>query len=1038
MSAETSIPQRFEEQASRLPDKTAIAGTSWQPSYAELDAAANGLAAKIAARNGGAAGRVALLLRHDAPLIASLLAVLKSGGTAVVLDPRWPPERLRLIREEADAGVALADSAHLDLALAAGFLDEGLITVEEPPEPGGTGSAGAPAPEDLAFLIHTSGSTGRPKSVMQTHRNVVHNAVVRLAGGLGLRSDDRIALLASPSGGQGVSTVWTALLTGATLCPFPVMDRGVTGLPEWLDEHGVTVLVCSASLFRHFARTLDGRLPGIRLVRLGSEQVFASDFEAWRAHFAEHCEFVNSFSSSETGNITQHFLRAGDRVSGDGVPVGRAVAGMEVLLLDDGEIAVRSDYLSPGYWQDDELTRRRFGDGLFRTGDIGRMSPEGVLTVLGRKDDQVKVRGRRVDLREVENALVASPPVAAAAVRPHSTSRGDTALTAFVALRPGAAEDAGALRESIAEALPPHAVPTAFTFMDALPLNAHGKVDRESLARIEPTPAKGHDGAPPVSETEELLAGIWADALERESVSSGEEFFSLEGDSLTAAEIAAAVQGRFGVEIELDAFAENPTVSAMAELIDRRRLGENGAGPLTLERVSRGTPVPCSLIQERTWRQSLTEEVSTAYNVASAVRIRGPLDVEVLRACINRLVARHESLRTTFVERQGKPAQLIHPPAPVEVPLVELSRPAQADELLRREASVPFDLERGPLVRFLLVRLAEQDHRLLRLNHHINADGHSWQVFYRELAVLYEAAAQGEESPFSGPAPTQYADFAAWERRELRPGTRRWRSDVDWWRSYLEGVPVRTELPFARRTADERADVSDAVVDGSIPAGLTAALDSLQRQEGATHFMVRLSAFAALLATMTGEPDLVIGTYGTTRRLAETRDTFGFFANPLALRLRPSGELSFRAWLAEVRSTVIAVSAHAQTPYDELCEELRESGTIPPEFQAIFSVANYNLPLSFAGLEMSHLGRVYGSMPWGFTLQFRRSGVGESFTATFDARRHQPRAVRTFLKRYQRLLGMVCEQPDRPLADLIPARWRRFGPLLRRRVIEPQ
>jgi non-ribosomal peptide synthetase component F/acyl carrier protein len=980
---------------------------------------------------------VALLLRHDAPLVAALLAVLKSGATAVVLDPRWPPERLRRIREEVDARIVIADSAQRDLAVAAGCPRAGLIEVGEHPEPDGGPPAIRTAPDDLAFLIQTSGSTGHPKGVMQTHRNVMHNAVVRLAGGLGLRSDDRIALLASPSGGQGISTVWTALLTGATLCPFPVMDRGVTGLPDWLEEHGVTVLVSSASLFRHFARTLNGRrLPGIRLLRLGSERVFASDFQAWRAHFADDAQFVNSFSSSETGNVTQHLLRAGDRVGAGGLPVGRPVPGIEVFLLDDGEIAVRSEYVSPGYWNDDELTGQRFGDRIFRTGDIGRLSEDGVLSVLGRKDSQVKVRGSRVDLTEVESALVSRPPVAAAAVTPRHTPRGETALTAFVALQPGAAKDAAAIREGIAETLPSHAVPTSFAFVDAIPLNAHGKVDRESLARIEPEPATPTNGGSPVSETEELLAAIWADALERESVNPNDDFFALEGDSLTAAEIAAAVQDRFGVEIELDAFAGNPTVSAMAELIDRRWIGEDGAGPVRLARVSRGAPIPCSLIQERTWRQSQTKEDSTAYNVSSAVRIQGPLDVEAFRRCINRLVARHESLRTTFTERDGDPVQIVHPPGPVAVPLVEVTRPAHADELLRREASAPFDLERGPLVRFLLVRLGEREHRLLRLNHHINSDGHSWQVFYKELAALYEAELRGEAHPLSGPGPAQYADFAAWEHRTLHPGSPRWRDDVDWWRAYLEGAPVRTQLPFARREPDEHADVSEAVIEVTLPSRLTTELDSLQRREGGTHFMVRLSAFTALLAVMSGQPDVVVGTYGTTRRLVETRDTFGFFANPLALRLQFGERPSFRDWLADVRTTVIGVSAHAQTPYDDLCEELRERGTIPPEFQAIFSVADNILPISFGGLEMSHLGRVYGSMPWGFTLHFRRSTVNESFHAAFDARVHDPRAVRAFLKRYRRLLTMVCKQPERPLAELIPTRWSTFGPLIRRRVID--
>ena len=966
-----------------------------------------------------------------------MLAALKSGGVAVVLDPRWPPERLHRARERLGAEAVLVDRHHRELALEAGFSPSSLIEVAERPEAGtGARVSARPAPGDLAFLIQTSGSTGSPKSVMQTHRNVLHNALVRLAGGLGIRDDDRIALLASPSGGQGLSTVWTALLSGATLCPFPVMERGVTGLPAWLNERDVTVLVCSASLFRHFARTLDGRrLPGIRLLRLGSEQVFASDFQAFRAHFGKRCMLVNSFSSSETGNLTQHILGAGDEPSPGPLPVGRPVAGVEVLLLDDGEIAIRSDYLSPGYWDDRSLTSERFGEGIFRTGDLGRLSDDGVLTVLGRKDSQVKVRGSRVDLVEVERALVARPGVAATAVTPRPSPRGEAALTAYVALQPGAAADESELRAALGTTLPPHAVPTAFAFVDSIPLNAHGKVDREALARIEPTAVRRSNGASAVTQTEELLADIWAAALERESVDPGEDFFALEGDSLVAAEIAAAVHERFGVEIELDAFAESPTVAEMAQLIERRQLGDEGPAHSPLPKVSRDGPIPCSLIQTRTWRQSQTPEASATYTLGAAMDIRGPLDVEALRRSIDRLVDRHEALRTTFAEVDGEPMQIVRPHEPVEIPLVEVESAAEADELLRREAAVPLDLERGPLVRFLLARLGDDEHRLVRIHHHINADGDSWRMFLRELAALYEADVRGDPPPLAAEPAGQYPDFAAWERQALRPDAPRWREDVDWWRNRLEGAPTRTPLPFERREADMAATAADGWLRTPLPASLTSALVTLQGDVSATYFMVRLAAFAALLARMTEEQDVVIGTYGTTRRRIETRETFGFFANPLALRLRFEGNPSFRQWLAVVRTDVIQASAHAQTPYDALCEELRERGTIPPEFQAIFAVAYEDLPMRFAGLEVTRARPSFGAMPWGFTLQFRRQRAAERCVAMFDTRLHDPRAVRTLLQRYLRLLGRVCAEPDRPLDDLIPRRWRRFGPLLRRRVV---
>ncbi len=984
---------------------------------------------------------MALLLRHDAPQIAASLAVLKAGGTAVVLHPGYPPARLDRIRAEVEPRLVIADSDHRDLATEAGFSPADLVEVPERPEASGDPApAVAAAPDDAAFIIYTSGSTGRPKGVVQTHRNILHNTLQRHARGLGLRPDDRIVLLAPLSGGQGLGTVWSTLLTGATLCVFPAMERGVTGLPAWLAEHGVTVLVAPASLFRHFVRTLDGRrLDGIRLVRLGSEAVLTADLEACREHFAEGCLFANTYSSSETGNITQHLLREGDDPAPGALPVGRPAEGIELLLLDDGEVVVRSDYLSPGYWRDEALTRQRFGERLFRTGDLGRIDDDGVLTWIGRKDSQVKVRGNRVDLLEVESALATRSAVAAAAVRPRQTPLGHTALTAYVALRPGTAPDTAALRSELRTDLPDHAVPTEFAYVDAVPLNAHGKVDDEALTRVHPERVDGPArAAPTITETEELLADIWAGALERESVQPRDDFFELEGDSLTAAEIAAEVHATFGIELELGAFAENSTVAAMAALVDRRRADSDGSMPPALSRVPRNEPLRCSQIQERTWRASQTPRGSAGYGLARGVRITGPLDVAALRRCVNRIVARHESLRTTFAERDGEPVQVVHPPEPVELPLVEVGSAAEADELALREARDPFDLERGPLMRLLLVRLGAEEHRLLRFSHHIISDGRSWEVFYEELVALYEADRRGEPPPLPAEEPLHYADFAAWERRALHPGSRRWRDDVDWWRATLDGAPLLTPLPFARRQRDERAKPADGVIWRWLPPGVSAGLESLRREEGATHFMVRLATFTALLAVMSDNPDLVLGTYATTRQPVETRDMFGFFANPVALRVRFEGNPSFRDWLAEVRATVIEVSAHSQVPYEPLCDELRAVGVTPPEVGAMFSVGPLMSPVRFAGLEMAPLERVFGQMPWGLSIYHRRNSEEERFGAAFDSTVHHPRAARAFVKRYLRLLGRISAEPDRPLRELIPRRSRRYGPLLRRRLAQSQ
>ncbi|HEY1359206.1 MAG TPA: condensation domain-containing protein [Thermoleophilaceae bacterium] len=1036
---ESSISELFERQVALRPAKTAIAGTDWQPSYAELDAAAGGIARRVRERAGRTGEPVALLLRHDAPLIAALLGVLKAGEVAVALNPSDPPARLEQVRRDVGASVVLADGGNRSLALAAGFEESRLVPVPDRP-PAGTVETVARAPSDLAVLIYTSGSTGRPNGVMQPHRNVLHN-VLRLTNGLGIVSEDRLVLLSSLSSGQGLATAWVALLNGATLCPFPIMERGVTGLPRWLEDNDVSVMVLSASVYRNFVRTLNGtRLSGLRLLRLGSEAALRSDYEAYRRHFPPDCLFANTYSASEAGNVAQ-FVGGCDLELADGaLPIGRPAQDLEVLLLGEdgeevppgeiGEIVVRSDRLSPGYWRNEELTARRFRDGAFRTGDLALRREGGLLVWAGRKDVQVKVRGSRVDLSEVEAALGRLPGVQVAVAGPRPSARGDTRLAAYVIPEPDSAAGAGELRQALRTSLPDHAVPTEFAFLDDFPVNAHGKVDRDALAALEVEAPPTEPTRPALSETEALVSDAWAHAFETESVGREENFFELGGDSLTAAVVAAGIHGSLGVEIELGAFAESPTVAAMAELVERLRSGA-AAGRPELTRAPRHEPLPCSFIQERTWRHSRTPEESAAYTVSWGVEVRGSLDVAALRRTLERIVARHESLRTTFAERDGDPVQIVHPPGPVELPVESVASEAEARELFRERSLTAFDVERGPLVRFLLLRLADGYHWLLRFNHHINSDGRSWRIFYDELRLLYEADVSGKEPPLPEAEPLGYPDFAAWERRCYELEADRHRADVDWWKRNLEGAPERMPFPFSRRRPDPDAPIADGVFLFGLQPEVSQRLETLRRSVGVTFFMVRVAAFAAQLAADTGSDDVVVGTYATTRRQAGTHDMFGFFSNLAALRLRLDRDLSFSDLLGSVREAVVEMSAHSEMPYGELCDALRAEGVVPPELHSVFTAGDILPPMRFGGIEMVPLERVFGSMPWGFSMQMDQFWEAQRNLVAFDARVHDPLAVRAFVRRYAQLLAEGSAEPERPLGELLRPGGGRFSRLLR-------
>jgi amino acid adenylation domain-containing protein len=414
-SAESSLPHRFESMASLFANRSALISRSRDMTYGQLNLAANRLATTIVARDLCPGDRVALLMNHDAPLIVGMLAILKAGMVVVTLNPRDPPSRLDDILHDAEVAAILTDVEHLDLANGLVSKDVPVVLFQEHPDAAPQNFDAPPiSPDSMAFLIYTSGTTGHPKGVIQTHQNVLHNAL-RLSLGMQVTIDDRISLLAALSAAQGISTTWCALANGATLCPFPVKEYGLLELRGFIRERQVTILVSSASLFRAFIKTLsDGEhLPSVRLVRLGSEAATGDELTALNRHFPAGCQLLNSLSSSETGNIAQYLIDSGNEVLEQRLPVGFAAEGMEIALVDSegfpvtgtaaGEIVVTSRYLSPGYWRNAELTAAKFRntrDGsakrTFLTGDLGRFDSQGRLHYVGRRDHQIKIRGFRL------------------------------------------------------------------------------------------------------------------------------------------------------------------------------------------------------------------------------------------------------------------------------------------------------------------------------------------------------------------------------------------------------------------------------------------------------------------------------------------------------------------------------------------------------------------------------------------------------------------------------------------------------------------
>ena len=952
-----SIVTRFAARVRAAPDAVAVETGLHRWTYAELESRAHRVARTLARVCGAGAGRVALFLDHDAPMLAGVLGALAAGKTYVPLDPAAPPERVRAVLADVEPAALLAQAAHAGHAreLAGGLP---VVVLEEALGAGAADPVGVEVdPDAPAYILYTSGSTGTPKGVVQSHRNVLRH-IRTYANRLHLGGGDRLSLFSAYGFDAAVMDIYGALLTGATLCPISLRGEGGGDVPGQVMRLGITVFHSTPTVYRHVAAQLGGHdLSRIRLVVLGGEEVVPHDLELFRSHFAPGALFVNGFGPTECTIAMQHFTDGRTPARGP-VPLGRAVEEVEVRLLNadgepvetlaTGEITVRAAHVALGYWRRPELTGAAFlpdPEGgprrVYRTGDFGRLLPDGSIAFAGRRDGQVKIRGFRIETGEVESALRAHPAVCECA----AVARGDggeARLVAYVVAADAATPSPAELRTYLASWLPDYMVPGAVVLIEALPLTANGKLDRRALP-APPAPGDEASGAyvAPRTTTEEVLAGIWAEVLGVERAGVEEDFFHMGGHSLLATRVVSRARQAFGVDLPLRALFEAPTVAALAGRVeDLRSAGALPAPPI--ERVARGGPLPLSFAQQRLWLVDRIEPDSPAYNLPFALRLRGALDVRALSASLDALVARHETLRTSFAERGGAPVQVIHPAAPAPLPVLDLGdlpdeeREAEARRLAGDEALRPFDLARGPLLRCTLLRLADDDQVLLLTLHHIVSDRWSMEVLVREVTTLYDAFRRGE-APRLPELPVQYADYALWQRRWLDGEVLETR--IGYWKQKLAGAPPLLEIPTDRPRAAGQSPRA-ASCRFALSAEATQGLRALSRRERATLFMTVLAGWQALLGRYAGQDDVVVGTPIAGRGRRETEALIGFFVNMLALRAELGGDPTWSELLGRVRETALGAYDHQELPFERLVEELNveRSFTHTPLFQASFTL----------------------------------------------------------------------------------------------------
>ncbi|HEV7519214.1 MAG TPA: amino acid adenylation domain-containing protein, partial [Thermoanaerobaculia bacterium] len=899
-------------QARRQPEAVAVSCAGAALSYGELDARAALLSRHLRRLRVGPEVLVGVCAERSLALVVGLLAVLGAGGAYLPLDPSYPRERLLRMLEDARPAVLLVEERTAVLLPAEGcpriFLDAPLAAAGGPlPNP----AAVPVGPENLAYVIFTSGSTGRPKGAMNSHRGIVNRLLwPREAPELRLSPADRVLQMTPISFDFSVWELFAPLVSGACLVMArPGGQQDPAYLARILAEQAITLVHFVPPMLQAFlAEPEAGRAAGtlaLRRVMTGGEALPVALAERFFARFPG-VGLYNQYGPTEAAvDVTAWACPPGAAI----VPIGRPVTNTRLLLLDTllrpvpvgvtGELHIGGAQVARGYLGRPELTAERFlpdpeepGARMYRTGDLARHRAGGEIEYLGRLDHQVKIRGIRIELGEVEAALATHEAVREAVVLVREEG-GDRRLVGYLsAAAPAALPDTSELRRFLRALLPEPMVPAAFVVLPALPLLPSGKVDRGALARLAPeldraaSPAGGSGGSG--SPVEELLAGIWAGVLGVERVGGDEDFFALGGHSLLATQVMSRVRAACGIELPLRALFEHPTVAGLArEVLGARRTEDLPP----IERVPRTGDLPLSFAQQRLWFFDRLEPGRALYNIPLAARLDGPLSVPALAASCNEIARRHEALRTSFALRQDRPVQVIAPRLDLAPALVDLAGlPGQALEpelqrLAAAEAGRPFDLARGPLVRAVLARLdrSGEAHALLLTLHHTVSDGGSTGIFRRELAVLYGELSTG--GPVARPVlpelPIQYADYAVWQRQWLAGDVLA--RQLAFWRERLAGAPAVLELPTDRPRPPVQT-FRGGIESLRLPAELAAEVRQMGVREGSTLFMLLLASFAALLARHSGQDDVVVGTPVANRSRLETEGLIGFFVNTLVLR----------------------------------------------------------------------------------------------------------------------------------------------------------
>ncbi|MEW9701749.1 amino acid adenylation domain-containing protein [Paenibacillus sp. SI8] len=1024
-----TVFERIEEHAKLRPDRIAIVHEDEAWSFGELNAQANRLARLLLEQGLEPEDRIGILMPRSIQMVASILGIWKAGGAYIPLDPDAPIERAIVILRDAGVKLLLIGAEQKSEELSELLTDITMLVQEEIDAELQSRSAEnlnrVPSLDSLAYILFTSGSTGRPKGAMLEHKGMM-NHVAAMAAELDMTESSVVAQNASHCFDVSVWQFFAGMCAGGQTVIYSssLLQRSEEFLDRMVKD-GITVLEVVPSYLAVLLEVLESRhraLSKLRYLIPTGEALKQDMLKRWFALYPDIL-VVNAYGPTEASDdITLHILR--ETPPQETIPIGRPLSGFRIYIVDEvgqlcpigvkGEIWVSGIGVGRGYLNDPERTAAAFIDDpfsqevqrLYKTGDLGRWMPDGLIEFFGRKDHQVKIRGFRIELGEIDSGVVNHPDVTQAVTIDLDDGTGARAMCVYyTAHRP---LEVAEVKSFLEQRLPSYMVPSFYMQLDELPLTPNGKVDRRSLPQPDRMASLQQEYVPPRNETESLLIELWQEILGIERLGIRDNFFELGGHSLKAMTLLSRIHKLFHVEISLGELFRLLTIENLAPLV--QSTGIKAHKPILP--APKQNYYPLSSGQKRLHVLQQFKGGALSYNMPAVLEAEGALDRSRLEEAVRALITRHEMLRTKFGFVDGNPIQQVQTEVDFSLAYfdIEETQGEGLEEIIRAFIR-PFDLSQAPLMRVALIKRAFERHLVLFDMHHIISDGTSLAVLMEELAQLYAGM----------PLPQQqlhYKDFVFWQQQDMRSEAHS-RLEAFWLEQFSKSVPV-LDLPFDHPRPLLR-DFVGGRVHFELDGQLTQEVKRLARLTDTTLFTLLLAAYGLLLAKLSGQDEIMVGTPVAGRNHADTANLIGMFVNTLPVRLHPEGGQSFAGYLRQVRQTVLGALEHQDYPFEELVERVAPLRDLSrnPLFDTMFILQNTEAPkLAWQDVHLTTYPFEFPIAKFDLTLTIIEQGNGLTCHLEYASALFAQDTAERWAAFYKELLQQIVKSPGRELHSI--------------------